>query len=113
MLARPLDQSRSIAALVTRAQPCDAGWAGIEPAPWMAMPPLKYLGRYRVPRGAWRSPSISRSTAKDPTGVVATAVPPLGAASASPLPVEVFRGLGRASRGGRGVWDCLNLGGAG
>ena len=45
MAATPLDHSMSMAELVTRAQPCDAGWAGMLPEPWMAMPPLKYLGR--------------------------------------------------------------------
>ena len=64
--------------------------AGMEPDPWMAMPPTKYFGRYRVPRGASRRPSISRLIVKRPVGVVATAVPPAGDAYASPLPVEVL-----------------------
>ena len=45
MLAAPLAHNMSMAALVTRAQPWEAGWAGMLPAPWTAMPPLKYLGR--------------------------------------------------------------------
>jgi hypothetical protein len=45
MAATPLAHSMSMAEFVTRAQPCDAGWAGMLPEPWMAMPPLKYFGR--------------------------------------------------------------------
>jgi hypothetical protein len=78
MAAAPLLHSMSMAELVTRAQPCDAGWAGMLPEPWMAMPPVKYLGRYRVPSGASRTPSTSRWTANCPVGVRAMPVPPDG-----------------------------------
>ena len=37
-------------ATVTRTQPCDAGYRGTEPAPWMAYPPVKYNGLSSEPR---------------------------------------------------------------
>ena len=41
----PVDQIMSMAALVTREHPWDAGVAGMLPEPCTAMPPLKYFGR--------------------------------------------------------------------
>src|SRR5688500_9336391 len=35
-----------------RMQPCDAGYAGTEGDPWMAIPPLKYMGHHSSPSGA-------------------------------------------------------------
>ena len=55
-----------------------AGRGGTSVLPWMAMPPLKYAGRYRRPSGASRHPSIRRSMVNTPAGVVATRVPPSG-----------------------------------
>jgi hypothetical protein len=39
-----LDGNHSAAPMGMRTQPCDAGYAGTDRAPWMAMPPLKYSG---------------------------------------------------------------------
>ena len=38
-------QIKSIAAVLRRTQPCDAGWFGTLVMPWTAMPPTKYFGR--------------------------------------------------------------------
>ena len=36
--------NHSAALMGMRMQPWEAGWAGTEREPWMAMPPLKYWG---------------------------------------------------------------------
>src|SRR5205823_2812399 len=51
MGSRPLDQSQSIAWLVTRTQPCEAGNGGTSGNPCTATPPVKYFGRYSTPSG--------------------------------------------------------------
>ena len=38
-------QSMSMAGMLTRTQPCEAGYAGTEPSPCTARPPSKYFGR--------------------------------------------------------------------
>src|SRR5688572_8247356 len=70
--ARFADHTKSMAALVRRTQPCDAGYGGTDDEPWMAMPSgWKYRGRYRRLRSPSRMPSISRVNVNRPVGVSA------------------------------------------
>ena len=41
----PASQMKSIAVVLTRTQPCDAGWFGMLFDPCTATPPTKYFGR--------------------------------------------------------------------
>ena len=59
-----------------RTHPCEAGYAGTEGAPWMAMPPLKYSGLYSFPSLLVRQPETRRVTRKEPPGVTARAHSP-------------------------------------
>ncbi len=73
-----------------RTQPWEAGWAGTDDAPWMAIPPLKYSGLWSWPRRLTRSPLIFLPTRYDPPGVTAVAHSPC-TQYLFPFPLETGR----------------------
>src|SRR5205085_10516809 len=77
-----------------RTQPCDAGYAGTEGDPWMAIPPLKYCGLYSEPRGPVSHPECWAYTVYDPGGVTATRHHP-SEQNRSLEPVDTFRIVSR------------------
>src|SRR5438067_2801072 len=86
MGSRPLDQSQSIAWLVTRTQPCEAGNGGTSGNPCTATPPVKYFGRYSTPSGPGSYPSTCRNTVYRPVGVVPATRPVLASSTHSVRP---------------------------
>ena len=68
----PTSQRWSIAGRLTLQQPCEAGVDGTEVYPWTAMAPLKYCGRYKLPRAPLSQAFTRRNIWKVPEGVTAT-----------------------------------------
>src|SRR5215471_12905475 len=82
-------QIQLIAGSLSRTQPCETGYGGTEPDPWIAYPPSKYLGRHNSPSGEMSMPSTDRKILNCPVGVWATAVTP-SLVYVYPPPVDVL-----------------------